>query len=150
MSKKLRLFPKNIFTFIDKDGVNVHIDSEGLRQWCLKTNPEIFSLPLNYTLAHEMLRDNVVSLERVRELITRKVRLDPIIMVKDGTIGSNGHPNAMLVDGHHRFFIACASGWSHIEGYFLEYSEWKPFQIHGLPSVTREQLKASPITKRNY
>ena len=141
----------NIYSFVGDDGENIHIDSEALRQWCIKTKPEIFLIPLKYELLSEFRRDNVISEERVFELsLDIQKSLEPIIMVKDGTIGSNGNPNALLVDGHHRYVLACWRGQFAIEGHFLEVAQWKPFQIHGIPDMTKDQLIASPITKRNY
>jgi hypothetical protein len=139
----------NIYSFVADDGTNIHINSEGLRLWCIENKPEIFWIPLKYELLEEFKRDNVFSMERVVELSKRK-HLDPIIMVKDGTIGANGGPNALLVDGHHRYVLACMRKQSHIEGYFLEVEQWKPFQIHWLRDLTAEELRARPITKRNY
>lgn len=139
----------NIYSFVGDDGENIHIDSEALRQWCLLIKPEIYSIPLKYELVIEFRRDNVISQERVAELSKRK-NLDPIIMVKDGTTGSNGTPNALLVDGHHRYVLACLRKQFIIEGHFLEVAQWKPFQLHDIPDMTKEQLRAAPITKRNY
>jgi hypothetical protein len=139
----------NIFTFVADDGENVHIDSEALRLWCKLAKPEVFWIPLKYELAKEFVRDNVISVERVAELSKRK-DLDPIIMVKDGTIGENGHPNAMLVDGHHRYYLACLAKLEVIPGHFLEVDQWKPFKLNGIPSVTADQLRRMPVTKRNY
>jgi len=142
---------KNIYTFVGDDGENIHIDSDALRIWCEVTKPEIFLIPLKYELLIDFERDNVISMERVYELsMDIKKSLEPIIMVKDGTIAKNGYPNAMLVDGHHRYALHCFGGKQHIAGYFLEVEQWKPFQIHGIPDMTKEQLRAKPITKRNY
>jgi hypothetical protein len=138
-----------IYSFVADDGENVHIDSNGLRLWCEKTKPEVFWIPLRYELINEFIRDNSVSPFRIQELAFRK-SFDPIIMVKDGTFGDNGGPNVMLVDGRHRYFIACMAKLEVIPGYMLEVDQWKPFQLHGIPDVTKEELKARPINKRNY
>lgn len=139
----------NVYTFVGDDGENIHIDSEALRVWCMLTKPEVFWIPLKYELAYDFIRDNVVDPFRIQELAKRK-DLDPIIMVKDGTLGDNGHPNAMLVDGHHRYFIACMCKMEVIPGYMLEVEQWKPFQLHGIPKMTKEQLVRTPVTKRDY
>jgi hypothetical protein len=144
-----------IYTFVDDDGTNIHINAEGLRQWCAANKPEIFNIPLRPEVAVDMIKNNVISMERVHELAGRK-NLDPIIMCKDGTFGDNGGPNIMIVDGHHRYvLICCACAFDPkrekiILGYVLEVEQWKPFQIHGLPNVTKEDLIKQPITKRNY
>jgi hypothetical protein len=139
---------KPIFTFVADDGENIHMDVEALRDWCLRTSPEVFNIPLKYELAATFIPENVITLDRVRELSKRK-DLSPIIMAKDGTI-TNGAPNCMLVDGHHRFFLACLRKQTYIPGHLLEEAEWKPFQLHNLPSITRDQLRRSPLLKRNY
>jgi hypothetical protein len=140
---------RHIYTHVDLDGVNTHIDSEKLRRWCIANKPEIFIIPLKYELMAEFRRDNVVSPERILELSKRK-DLDPIIMVKDGTFGDNGGPNVFLVDGHHRYALACMRGQKHILGHFLEESQWRPFQIYLAKDITAEELRARPVTKRNY
>jgi hypothetical protein len=145
---------KPIFTFVADDGENYHIDTHALRDWCVAQEKlgklEIFNIPLKYDLAATFIPENVIAPDRVFELAERPIEsLDPIIMVKDGT-ETNNAPNVMLVDGHHRFFLACLRKWTYIPGHLLEVSQWKPFQLHNLPSITREQLRRSPLLKRNY
>jgi hypothetical protein len=141
-----------IYTFVADDGENIHIDTDALRTWCLHTKPEIFDIPLKYDVATSFLHDNVIALDRIHELFQRPPSsLDPIIMAEDGTTHpENGGPNVLLVDGHHRFFLACLRGWAYIPGHVLKVPEWTPFRLHNLPSITRDQLCASPILKRNY
>lgn len=150
----MRSSPTQIYTFIDNAGVNTHIDSENLRLWCLKTPKlELFNIPIQTAVAVEMVHINVISLDRFLELRRRKHQrehFDPIIMVKDGTIGSNGRPNVMLVDGHHRYFIAASDNEPYIEGWILEVAQWKPFQIKSQINLTQQQLIDLPPTKRNY
>jgi hypothetical protein len=141
----------NIYSFVGDDGENIHIDAQSLRRWCMSNKKlEICMIPLRVELAKEMVRDNVVSTERIVEL-SRRRHLDPIIMCKDGTFSKeNGGPNALIVDGHHRFVLACLAKMSVIPGYFLNVEQWKPFQLYGIPDMTREQLIKAPITKRDY
>lgn len=147
--------PIQIYTFIDNDGVNIHIDSDNLRLWCLKNIAalELFSIPIREGIAVEMVKNNVLSLDRVLELRQRRLkgeRFDPVIMVKDGTTGSNGAPNVMLVDGHHRYFIAASDKEPIIKGWVLEIEQWKPFQVEPSIKLTQQQLIDLPPTKRNY
>ena len=139
------------FTFIDKNGENIHIDSDSLRRWCLGNKElEIFSIPLQQKLAEEFLLNNVISMTRVLELAKRD-KLDPIIMAKDGTFSpDNGGPNVMLVDGHHRYALAVAIGRETIPGYMLEVEQWRPFELKWVPKMTMEQLIRMPLTKRDY
>jgi hypothetical protein len=139
-----------IYTFVADDGENIHIDTDGLRTWCATHQPEIFDIPIKQELLMEFIIDNVISPDRVAELFKRP-HLDPIIMCEDGTTHPvNDGPNVMLVDGHHRFALAILRNQSHIPGHVLKVPEWKPFQLHNLPSITRDQLRASPILKRDY
>jgi hypothetical protein len=145
---------KPIFTFVADDGTNYHIDTHALRDWCVGqlklAQLEVFLIPLKYDLAATFIPENVIAPARIRELSQRPVAsLDPIIMAKDGTLTNNAS-NVMLVDGHHRFFLACLRKQTFIEGHLLEPSQWKPFQLHNLPSITKEQLRRSPLLKRNY
>jgi len=141
---------KPIYTFVSESGENIHIDTDGLRTWCATHQPEVFDIPIKPELLIEFITDNSVSIARIRELYSRP-HLDPIIMCEDGTTHpENGGPNVMLVDGHHRFAIAVLRSQSYIPGYVLKLHEWTPFQLHNLPSITRDQLRASPILKRDY
>jgi prepilin-type processing-associated H-X9-DG protein len=146
---KIVVLPSQLYTFVDNDGNNIHVNAIALREWCIKNKPEIFWIPMKYEVAVQMVHDNSVSQKRVKELSKRK-DLDPIIMVKDGTFGDNGGPNVLLVDGHHRYFLAACRKQAVIEGHVLEEAQWRPFQLHDLPKVTKEELIATPITKRNY
>jgi hypothetical protein len=141
----------NIYTFVADNGENIHIDAESLRKWCLRNKKlEIHLIPIRVDIAKEMVRDNIVSPERLIELSKRTV-LDPIIMCKDGTFSKeNGGPNTMIVDGHHRFVLCAMAKMPVIPGYFLEVEQWKPFQLYGIPDMTKEQLIKAPITKRDY
>jgi hypothetical protein len=139
-----------IYTFIDREGVNTHIDSVGLREWCLANKPETFWVPIDPKLARSFLRNNTISTERVLQLL-EKPSLDPIILVKDGTNSlKNGGPNVMLVDGHHRYYFANACRMTMIPGHVLEVEQWRPFIVEGVPPLTQEQLRNMPIMKRNY
>ena len=141
----------HIYTFVDNDGTNIHIDSTALREWCLSNKDLIvYDIPMKRDLGLEFLRDNVISLERIKELISKQRTLDPIIMCKDGTYDDKGAPNVLIVDGHHRYFLACLADLKIIPGYCLEVEQWKPFIMEGLPKLTQDQLRKAPIIKRNY
>lgn len=143
-----------IYTFVDKAGVNTHIDSPRLRLWCLanERNPELEQglAPVDRELANSFLRDNVVSMSRVIELLGKE-ELDPIILCQDGTFSSsNGGPNVMLVDGHHRLVLAAKLKLPQIPAFMVKLEQWKPFQVTNILDLTEEQLLAAPIQKRNY
>lgn len=137
-----------IYTHVLPDGTNVNIDSIRLRAWCIAMRPPIKLLPVDQKQAQSYLRDNVVSMDRCLQLLT-KDKLDPIIFAKDGQF-TNGLPDAFHVDGHHRYALAGMCGLRFIPSHLLELHEWKPFQIEGVPPITREFLEAMPVTARSY
>lgn len=140
-----------IYTFIAWDGTNIHIHSSRLRTWCLehRKDLEIVGVPVDRNLAHRFLTENVASRERVKELMLRNDALDPIIFCKDNTF-TEGRPDVMLVDGHHRFVLYAALEIPFIPSFFLDYAAWQPFRIVNIPPIDHEALRAMPITKRSY
>ena len=148
----LMLLQKQIYTFVKPDGPNVHIDSEGLRQWTLQAKPEVVEVPIDREIALGFLRDNVISSRRVMELMQGYTTLTPMIFAKDGTISvANGGPNVMLVDGHHRYACYAAVGLKFAPAHVLERAEWEPFRIEDeWLNTTEAGLKALPVTVRNY
>ena len=81
-------------------------------------------------------------------LAKRRDRLDPVIYCEDGF--TDGIPDVMLVDGHHRYVLAAALKRPAIEAVLVLKEFWKPFQIVGLVDVSAGLLKAIPVHKRNY
>ena len=145
----IRLEQVHIFTSVDQDGNNTNIDVTGLYAWCQANKPEVFLLPMLPGLAGEYIGNKIVDLDRVKELKRRR-HLTPIIMCKDGTYGDDGAPNVLLVDGHHRYVLAALMERKHFKAHMLEEEQWRPFQLHGLPTMTQEQLLATPNRKRDY
>lgn len=143
-----------VYTWVDQKGKNVHIDSRLLRQWCLDNKPDIFLMPVEADIALSFVKHNVVDRKRVFELIKRysnpDEEMEPIIFAKATPDLSC---DAMLVDGHHRYFIVCAVGVTMIKCHMIEPSIWQQFQIDGFPDMTLEALKAAPTSPpggRNY
>jgi hypothetical protein len=155
------IHPHSIYTFVTPDGTNIHIDSTALREWCLSTPPlEVFNVPVHEEQARRLVEvDKAVSLTRLSELFdkgTQALRdhpgqepFDPLIFCKDGKT-TDGAPDVMLVDGHHRYVLLAMMRIPFFPAYVLSPSEWQPFQLHGLPSYTAEELRNTPILKRNY
>ena len=141
-----------IYSFVGNDGVNIHIDSPGLRNWCIKNRPEVFLSPTDPKLARTFVRDNVVSPSRVIALAMRFTmgeKPDPIIYCKSGTL-TNGRPDVYLVDGHHRFYILSMGEAKYIKAHLLEVHQWKPFQVVGVPKISQDFLRNMPILPRDY
>lgn len=139
-----------IYTYVDNSGVNIHIDAAKLRIWCLAVEDElpISMTPVDPRTAYKFVTDNIVCKMRVAQLMER-TNLDPIIYAKDGN-ETNGLPNVMLVDGHHRYTAAAVLHTPFIPAFILEPTQWRPFQIAGLPDITKDHLLASPNRPRNY
>jgi len=138
-----------IYTYIDPaTGVNTHVDSDKLRQWCADNTAklEVVLTPVDPNIACTFLDDNVIDLAHLARVKSMK-RLDPIIYCVT-EIGANGYPNVLLVDGHHRFFLAYLDRRQLIESYILTREQWVPFQIIGLPDLTENQLRAMPTKPR--
>jgi hypothetical protein len=144
---------RKVFTFVETNGNNIHIDIAPLRQWCLQHGKErIFSVPLDIEFAERIFKDNSVDMERVYELqmrwLTKQEQEEPIIYLI--TEIKNNVPDVILADGHHRYIGACMRGQTHITAYVVEPKNWEKYRITGIPSVTKEQLIATPIAKRDY
>jgi hypothetical protein len=145
---------EGIYTFIDSKGVNINIASNRLHDWCLKhALHTVHAIPVRRDLAEKFLHDNTISLDRCKTLVGRYLKrrdIEPVIMCFDGTSDANG-PFAMLVDGHHRYFIAASIRAPAIAAFCLDPIHWKPFQIEDLPAMTEQQLKdIPPGFMRNY
>ena len=139
-----------IYTFIHDKGENFHIDSVRLRLWCLKNNPEIFLVPVDPSIGKEYIRDKVVSQRRLLQLFKRynssKEDIEPIIFGRF----PYPPPDAMLIDGHHRFTLASMFKAEFISAFVLEIPQWEAFRIEGLPDLTQKVLRNRPVAERNY
>lgn len=140
---------REVFTFIDvKTGENTHIDSGGLREWCAANREKlkVEMVPVDKEIARSFLElDNSVSEAHLKKVAGLK-ELDPIIFGMSGTF-SNGAPDVMLVDGHHRYYLAAlAWGMEAIPAYVLERAQWEPFRMQ-LQDMTAEELRDLPPSK---
>jgi len=134
-----------IYSFVDAvTGENTHVDSEKLRQWCAanRATLEILNTPVDPNIAVSFLDENIIDLVHAGR-VSKMKHLDPIIYGKVGTV-THGNPDVLLIDGHHRFFVAYIQGSPLIPAYILEPEQWHQFKIEGLPAVTEEQLRAMP------
>lgn len=142
-----------IYTFISKSGENTHIDSQRLRKSVLRNPPKIQYIPVEKHLVQEFLITQAVDQKRVAQLLIECDlgirKLDPVILIHDGGF-TNGKPDCLYVDGHHRYVLAYFAHQRSIPAYILEPSRWKAFEIKGLPPMTADQLIAAPLGKRNY
>lgn len=140
---------EQIYTFIDNSGTNVHIHSNGLRLWTLrKPGLEQFLIPVNHRIGRSFLEQNTCSLTKAMSLSFTHLRT-PIIFCKDGNL-TEGRPDCLLVDGHHRYLRACIEHDPFIAAFVLEPAQWHPFRLKNCPDLTKEELKQIPITPRHY
>jgi len=139
------------YTFIDDDGKNIFIASERLRRWCLDNRSKLAVewTPVDVKLAKSFLKENVVSPERLKQMTVLNLE-DPAIFAKDGGY-TNGAPDVMLVDGHHRYTYSAMIKRDLIKSWILELNQWKPFEVVGLGDFyTQEQLRNQPVFKKDY
>lgn len=135
-----------IYTWIDKKtGDNVNIASGLLREACLRyLRKLIVQIPIDHEVASTFLRDNIISkmhLERLRLRYTQE-EPEPIIVCH---LRKGAHD--MIVDGHHRYYLAHTYKHDWIRGWYLDEPGWRMFQISGLKDWTQEQLRDVPVIK---
>lgn len=143
-----------IYTHVLPDGRNIHIHSGRLREWCLRMEDRLpcMFVPIEKLLAKRYVTENIVSKDRVIELmarISKGERMDPAIYVKDGHY-THGRPDVLHVDGHHRYVAGAALGHPEILSWVLEPSQWKPFRIVHIRDFTHQELIDIPVTPRSY
>lgn len=146
-----------IYTFVDgRTGENVHIASTRLRAWCIehRAELEVQAIPVDKKLAASFQEKNAILPKRVHTLLAKlpedMEQWEPIIYAHDGSFGSNGGPNVMLVDGHHRYFAAALIGAPFILGWFLTVPQWEPFKIEGLREYSEQELVDEPIISKPH
>ena len=143
---------EGIYTFVARSGENVNIASERLFRWTTQhaSTLDVHLVPVKQRLARQFQRDNVVSKARVMELIFRfEEGITPLIFAKDGNM-TNGAPDVMLVDGHHRYVLCAALGIREAPAYLLEREQWEPFRIIGMEDISEDELRAVPVMRRHY
>lgn len=137
---------EHIYTFVGDDGENIHIASSRLRRWCMDSGIEPVLAPMNREVAETFLTDNVISVDRVRQMDANPA-VDPVIMCKTGTF-TNGNPDVVLADGHHRYYLQ--RNQALFLTYLLEREQWEQFRITGILSMTKDELREYPVLKRDY
>lgn len=148
--KDLNPLSEGIYTFVAKDGTNTNIASNRLFLWteANKATLKIELAPVDPKLAQSFLHQNIASLDRCLELLA-KPKITPIIFCHDGSY-TDGRPDVLLVDGHHRYCLAGMLQLPVIPAYMLMVPQWEPFKILDLPSMSQDDLLNLPITPRSY
>ena len=144
-----------VFSFVGNDGANVHVDVTGLRAWVADhlKELEIVFVPVDFKMAQRYVAENTVVLARVAELAMRLAARDvtaqePLLYLATGTF-TNGAPDVMHADGHHRYVMWAGMYFDHAPAILLSPAQWEPFRI-ALPDLTAEELRALPVARRNY
>lgn len=132
-----------VYTYAGDDGRVVNIDAVKLRAWCHMEwkhgNLDVVLVPVDHDLAQQWVKDGTVDLEHVLDL-TQYASLDPVIF---GVWPKPG-PDAILIDGHHRFCLMGLFGMPHIPAFHLTEAQWRPFEVLGLPDLTQDELAMCP------
>lgn len=135
-----------ICTFIDDSGSQIDIAANRLRLFCKAVSLSVFLIPIDHSFAQTFVTQNVISLSRVDQLrnhFTYELP-DPIIFCITDPLERAG----MLVDGHHRYFLASQHRHKMIRAHVLPESIWLPFRISGCKPLTKQELRDIPITHR--
>lgn len=148
-----------VYHYIRDDGTNLVIHAGRLRQWCIDQGDSLplIDVPISKEQSHSYIRDNVVSRDRVKELHDRYKRGEnlshmifaassPIIWAKEGPYVDH----VMHVDGHHRYVLYSSLGLKFVPSWLVEPSQWSPFIVTGVATLTKQELRDLPITRRNY
>lgn len=140
---------EHIYSFVGDDGENIHIASDRLRVWCQSARLERVWVPMDRAMAEKFVTDNVISLERVRqlELDPPDQEENPVVFCSTGTF-TDGNPDVVLADGHHRYYL-------HREDEFVlsvlvGEREWRQFRISGIRDTTKDALREMPVLRRKY
>lgn len=148
----------HVFTHVLPSGENIHIDVSGLRS-AVVLNPNFDHqrklIPIDPHLAHTFVRDNIVSPQRVVQLMGRHrheadlLRMEPLVFCADGSF-TDGAPDVFFVDGHHRYVMCAVFQLTSAPAYIVPPDFWARFRISGLPSISQQELLDLPIRPRNY
>lgn len=138
-----------IYTFVARDGYNIHIHAERLRVWLASSGHRIEPVPVMEPLVQEFYRDNVIDQARCLELLG-KDRLDPIIMADTERDSHPTIPRFLLVDGHHRYALAHMMRLTHIPAYIVRKRIWQKFRVYNVRNLSQDELRAVPIPRRDY
>lgn len=148
-----------IYTHVAKDGTNTHIDVAALRNELLNNmefDKYISLVPVDVSMAQSYLRDNVIDPVRVVQLMRRHMGLpfekwEPMILCQDNiSTAANGALDVFHADGHHRYVMHSIMRLPFARTYLVPYAGWQKYRVTGLPSLTQQELRDSPVLKRNY
>lgn len=142
---------EQIYTFVARDGTNIHIHSSRLRLHCLAMKYEPVYVPVDRPLAKSFICNNVVHPPRVMGLTPENL-FEPIILCKTPSFGRNDPlwPDVLLVDGHHRFTRMALDHIPQIRAFLLELHQWQDFTVVNIPSRTQQQLTNEPILPKPH
>jgi hypothetical protein len=137
-----------IFTWISDRGENINIHSSALRECCLHYRPQVINVAIDHDLAATFLKHNIINAARIAQLANRYLHepVEPILFCEHRA----GNPDALLVDGHHRYYLAHTYNSLYLRAWMIPEEAWRPFTLKNVPNITRQQLRDLPTTKRTY
>lgn len=139
-----------VYTHVLPDGTNLNINVEAIRSLLRRMpNAPIVKVELNLRDFWTMYHGNEFDPHRVMELKRRPPSsLEPCIW---GLWGDDlSKLSGFLMDGRHRYALAILRGQKEIPAYIIPESVWRDFLIDSLLQYTQDQLRDSPVPKRNY
>lgn len=144
------------YTYVDKitkEVIQIYVD--GLRKHCLQVHlrDRWVNVPVSFATMNKLIDENSVNQKRVKKLI-REIKhtgkIEPVIFCHDGNF-TEGRPDVMLVDGHHRYVAAAMSFAKFIPAWIIPIKEWEPFRIKQVRNITADELlKAKPIIQPHW
>jgi len=132
---------ESIYSHVLPCGTNVHIAAARLRLHLLTHQPTPFLVPIDLNLCHTFYAARAIDDARILSLTPHELS-EPIILCKDLTL-TEGRPDVLFCDGHHRYVRRALDGERWIKAWLVEYADWQPFRIEGHPTLSQESLKAA-------
>lgn len=141
---------EQIYTWVRDDGINFNVATSRLLAWINdrgRTKVLKQLLPVTRDMVNKFIAEGAVSPERIKQLVEGPPALDPIILCLTGRYDINGvpGPEAMLVDGRHRYTIHALLGLPQVAAYIVRPQHWARFQIAGLMPLTKEEHARVPV-----
>lgn len=143
---------ESAYSFVSDDGEQIDIAVDRLRAWIAINMSALDKamIPVDRDGYDRIVHENAINPLKLAEVLNSPdAMLEPVIIGYDGVwTEAHGYPNAILIDGHHRFAAHFVRGHAECRAYLLPKSQWEPFMISGVPRMTKQQLVAIPPQSR--
>lgn len=134
MINYLDVMSEKVFTWQNPDTLEeLTIASDRITEWARLNFIEIVLTPVERKWALDFLDHRGIEQHRLERIQPEHLE-EPIVYcaMPDGT--------HLLVDGHHRYVAAAIHDVQWIKSRILNYEQWSPFIVEGLPQFGRENL----------